>query len=263
MPVRGHRAVRTRISNFEFRISNLTSRSICPPPEATVVVTLLRWAGWQAGQSPTKAPAASSEPSVGMGGEAATLTPDPEKVTSTRNPTVVVTHGVNSTVDKFQSASKAIYHSYLSESRGGRTPDVAFRGRVGGGWGREIGVRGRRPARMQPAGAPKARSGRGRCDRRALALGGRGDLDRVAAGPARGRRADSGAGKTKETGRTFRRAPLLFLVEVSIPQALELRTGRDRHAGCKRTAADNRRSRPSPLPLAARRDWQQSLRWLR
>ena len=36
----------------------------------------------------------------------------------TRSPTVVVTHGVNSTVDKFQSASNALFHSYLSESRG-------------------------------------------------------------------------------------------------------------------------------------------------
>ena len=57
-----------------------------------------------------------------MGGEAATLTPGPEKVTDTRNPTVVVTHGVNSTIDKFQSASNAIFHSYLSESRGGPGP---------------------------------------------------------------------------------------------------------------------------------------------
>jgi len=45
----------------------------------------------------------------------------------------------------------------LGKSRRAR-PDVAFRGRVGGGWGREIGGRRRPGARMQPAGAPQARS---------------------------------------------------------------------------------------------------------
>ena len=39
-----------------------------------------------------------------------------------RNPAVVATQHVYSTVDTPQSASKAIYHSYLSESRGGPGP---------------------------------------------------------------------------------------------------------------------------------------------
>jgi hypothetical protein len=85
------------------------------------------------------------------------------------------------------------YPSLLSLGKSRRArPDVAFRGRVGGGWGRENGVRGRPPARMQPAGAPTARSGRGRRHRRELALGGGGDRGRVAAVTDRGRRAGSG-----------------------------------------------------------------------
>ena len=77
----------------------------------------------------------------------------------------------------------------LGKSRRAR-PDGAFRGRVGGGWGRKNRVRGRRPARMQPAGAPQARSGRGRRLRRELALGGDVGRGRVAAVEDRGRRAD-------------------------------------------------------------------------
>jgi hypothetical protein len=37
-------------------------------------------------------------------------------------PVVLATRNSSSTVDTPQSASKAIYHSYPSESRGGRSP---------------------------------------------------------------------------------------------------------------------------------------------
>jgi len=40
----------------------------------------------------------------------------------TRDLAVLATRSASSTVDTPQSASNAIYHSYLSESRGGRSP---------------------------------------------------------------------------------------------------------------------------------------------
>jgi hypothetical protein len=63
---------------------------------------------------------------------------------------VLRTKRASSTVDNPQSASKAIYHSYLSESRGGPGPTWLSEGGWAGGGNR---VRGRWPARMQPAGA--------------------------------------------------------------------------------------------------------------
>jgi len=52
-----------------------------------------------------------------------------------RYPAVLVTRSVSSTVDTPQSASKAIYHSYLSESRGGRSPTWLSEGGWAGGGG--------------------------------------------------------------------------------------------------------------------------------
>jgi hypothetical protein len=79
-------------------------------------------------------------------------------------------------------------HSLPSESRGGPGPTwLSEGGWAGGGGGK--GVRGRPSARIQPAGAPQARSVGGWRDRRALALGGHAIRERVAAGEDRGRRA--------------------------------------------------------------------------
>ena len=91
----------------------------------------------------------------------------------TVNLAVLATCDASSTVDEPQSAPKAIYHSYLSESRGGPGPTWLSEGGWAGGGGGKNRVRGRRPAKMQPAGAPQAREGAHRCDRRAFALGGR------------------------------------------------------------------------------------------
>ena len=107
-------------------------------------------------------------------------------------PTVVAIRSASSTVDPSQSASNAIYHSYLSESLAGRSPSWLSEGGWAGGGGGKNGVRGRPSARMQPAGAPKARSGRGRRHRRELALGGSVGRGRVAAVEDRGRRAGTG-----------------------------------------------------------------------
>ena len=47
---------------------------------------------------------------------------------------VLVTRRASSTVDILKSASKAIYHSYLSESLAGRSPSwLSEGGRAGGG----------------------------------------------------------------------------------------------------------------------------------
>jgi len=69
--------------------------------------------------------------------------------------------------------------------------------------------RGCGATRRQPAGAPKARSGRGRCDRRELALGGRNGRGRVAAVADRGRRADFSTAGTwrSERGPRLSRPP--------------------------------------------------------
>ena len=77
----------------------------------------------------------------------------------------------------------------LGKSRWAK-PNVAFRGRVGGGWGRGKKWQWRTGSRARPpAGAPKARSVGGWRDRRALALGGHASRERVAAVEDRGRRA--------------------------------------------------------------------------
>jgi hypothetical protein len=66
------------------------------------------------------------------------------------------------------------------------------------------------PARMQPAGAPEARSGRGRWLRRELALGGDIGRGRVAAVEDRGRRASGhgdGHGWALVESERYRRNP--------------------------------------------------------
>ncbi len=103
-----------------------------------------------------------------------------------RGLTVLVTRNDSSTVDAPQSASNAIFHSLPSESRGGRSPTWLSEGGWAGGGGGKKGGRRRPPARMQPAGAPQARSVGGWRDRRALALGGQAFRERVAAGEVRG-----------------------------------------------------------------------------
>jgi hypothetical protein len=61
---------------------------------------------------------------------------------------VLASQSTPSTVDAPQSVSNAIYHSYLSERRGGRSPTwLSEGGRAGGGGGKK-GVRGRPPARI-------------------------------------------------------------------------------------------------------------------
>jgi hypothetical protein len=70
-----------------------------------------------------------------------------------RYPTVIVTRGLSSTVGAPQSVSKAIFHSYLSESLGGPGPTWLSEGGWAGGGGGKNEVRARRLARMQPAGA--------------------------------------------------------------------------------------------------------------
>jgi len=116
----------------------------------------------------------------------------------TGNLAVLATQGVNSTVDTPQSSSnQQLKHSYLSESRGGPGPTWLSEGGWAGGGGGENRGRRRRPARMQPAGAPQAREGAHRRDRGTLAFRGH-DCERpwpraktVAAGEDRGRWADT------------------------------------------------------------------------
>jgi len=66
--------------------------------------------------------------------------------------------GVNSTVGTQQSASDAIYHSYLSESRGGPGPTWLSEGGWVGGGGEEIEFDGV----GQPEFSPPARRRRAR-----------------------------------------------------------------------------------------------------
>jgi len=61
-----------------------------------------------------------------------------------------------STVDEPQLASDAIYHSYPSESRGGRSPTWLSEGGWVGGGGGEIEVEGGGPLEC----SPPARQGR-------------------------------------------------------------------------------------------------------
>ena len=98
--------------NFEFQISNLPPPSLHPPPETH-----------------------SRRAAVAEGLVA-------------RDPTVLATRGASSTVDAPQSASKAIYHSYLSESRGGLGPTWLSEGGWAGGGGGKNRVRRRPPARI-------------------------------------------------------------------------------------------------------------------
>jgi len=52
--------------------------------------------------------------------------------------TVLVTRSASSTVGTLQSTSTAIFHSYLSESRGGRSPTwLSEGGWAGGGGGKK------------------------------------------------------------------------------------------------------------------------------
>jgi len=55
---------------------------------------------------------------------------------------VLATLSGSSTVDAPQSASKALYHSYLSESRGGPGPTWLSEGGWAGGGGGKIEVEG-------------------------------------------------------------------------------------------------------------------------
>jgi len=122
------------ISDFGFRISDLPPPSMHPPPEAhcrraTVVEGLV-------------ARVARHSPGTG-------------------NLTVLATRDASSTVDTLQSTSNAIYHSYLSERLGGRSPTwLSEGGWAGGGGGKRSSKASRRSnvARRRAKGAQRARS---------------------------------------------------------------------------------------------------------
>jgi len=122
------------ISEFGFRISDLPPPSMHPPPEAhcrraTVVEGLV-------------ARVARHSPGTG-------------------NLTVLATRDASSTVDTLQSASNAIYHSYLSERLGGRSPTwLSEGGWAGGGGGKRSSKASRRSnvARRRAKGAQRVRS---------------------------------------------------------------------------------------------------------
>jgi len=68
----------------------------------------------------------------------------------TRNLVVLATRSSSSTVDEPQSAAKAIYHSYLSESRGGPGPTWLSEGGWAGGGGGEKALDGVRAPECSP-----------------------------------------------------------------------------------------------------------------
>ncbi len=125
----------------------------------------------------------------------------------TRDPAILATRRSSSTVDALQSASKAIYHSYLSESLAGRSPSWLSEGGWAGGGGGENG--GRRPParsnaarrrakgaqRWRMAGPTSARARRARHPptrgrgRRPRTAGGHGDGHGHGSGPKKNARA--------------------------------------------------------------------------
>ena len=76
----------------------------------------------------------------------------------TRDPTVLATRSVSSTVDAPQSASKATYHSYLSERRGGPGPTWLSEGGWAGGGGGKKEADGVPRLECSPPARRKARS---------------------------------------------------------------------------------------------------------
>jgi len=138
-----------RISNFEFRIFHPATPAFTLHPEPTVGGPLLRRASsrgrvWQGARH-----------SSGMG-----------------NLGVLVTHSASSTVDAPQSASNAIYHSYSSERRGGRSPTWLSEGGWAGGGGGEKEFEGVPPLECSPpARRRRARSRTGGTEERVRSEG--------------------------------------------------------------------------------------------
>ena len=155
---------RFRISDFGFRI--------CRPQSASSTGSLQsawHFHGWP-----------HSEDRVWKGAQ---HSPD------TRDLDVPATRIASSTADTPQSATKTIYHSYLSERRGGRSP----RGFPRAG-GRGVGAgkkefEGVPPLECSPPARRRRSVGRW-WDRGTLAFRGHTIVQRVAAGEDRGRRAD-------------------------------------------------------------------------
>jgi len=223
-----------RISNFEFRI--------CHPESASSSRSLE--SAWRCCGGPR---------SEGRKWQVVSHSP------GTRNPTAVATRSASSTVDTPQSAAMTYSLPPLGKSRRAR-PVVAFRGRVGGGWGREKEVRGRPPARVQPAGAPKARSGADPWDRRTLAFGGAMGRDR-----GRGRRPRTAGVRARARARIRKTRPCWARLLAGIERRAKTRPGCNRagfwrrHSRAPRSADADRwnvRSCPtgrSPGPGAPRR----------
>ena len=88
--------------------------------------------GWQAGRPPHKG-SEGVQDSSGMG-----------------NLALLATRSASSTVDKPQSATKAIFHSYLSESLAGRSPSWLSEGGWAGGGGGELEFESDPPLRFSP-----------------------------------------------------------------------------------------------------------------